>query len=345
MKVLVTGGAGFLGINLVRHFLAGGHEVRSLDLVPFDYPEAVRVSVLHGDVRDPDILARACAGVDVVVHCAAALSPCTPDDIASTEVKGTYRLLSAALDGGVSRVINISSVAVYGPPDHRALSEDDLLRGRGAFAQAKVQAEAICAEFRAAGLCVPVLRPQPIVGPERLGAFELLYDFAFSGRNFPILGAGANLCQLLDVEDLCQAVELCATGDREAVNDVFNLGAERYGPLRETFQGVLDRAGHGKRVIGLPHDMTLKVLHGLERLGPSPLYAWVHETGDADSFVSTGKISARLGFVPRYSAGEALIRNYEWYALNRSGIPRRAGVTHRARWRKGAALSLARLVF
>ncbi len=72
-KYMVTGGAGFLGINLVRHLLARGHEVASLDVAPFDYPEAPRVRAVQGDIRDRAKVDEAIADADVVVHCAAAL--------------------------------------------------------------------------------------------------------------------------------------------------------------------------------------------------------------------------------------------------------------------------------
>jgi len=117
---------------------------------------------------------------------------------------------------------------------------------------AKIEAEQVCATFRDRGLCVPGLRPKSFVGPERLGVFELLYDFAAQGRNFPVIGSGANRYQLLDVEDLCDAVYLCATLNTAKVSDVFNVGAAEFATMREDFQAVLDWAGLGKRIVSLP---------------------------------------------------------------------------------------------
>jgi nucleoside-diphosphate-sugar epimerase len=344
MRYLITGGAGFMGINLVRYLLARGHQVRSYDIAPFDYPEADRISVLQGDIRDLTLHAEAFEGVDVVVHCAAALPLCTPEEIMSTDVEGTRGLLETATRLGIGRFIHISSTAVYGVPDHHPLTEQDRLIGVGPYGEAKVQAEALCVEYRARGLCLPVLRPKSFVGPERLGAFELLYDFAFTGHNFPVLGSGDNLYQLLDVEDLCQAVVLCATGDRDRVNDVFNVGAARYGTLRQGFQAVLDRAGHGKQVVALPAAPAIWTLKLLETLHLSPIYPWIYETASKESFVSIDKIVGRLGYAPRYSNDEALIQNYDWYVRNRDTIGKRAGVTHRVPWKRGA-LALARYVF
>lgn len=336
MKVLVTGGAGFMGINLVRYLLERGHEVRTYDIAPFDYPERDRIDELQADIRDRGRHAEAFEGIDMVVHCAAALPLCPPEEIMSTDVEGTRRLLVSAEKAGVARFIYISSTAVYGVPDHHPLFEDDPMVGVGPYGEAKIQAEGLCAEYRAKGMCIPVLRPKSFVGPERLGAFELLYDFAYGGHGFPVLGSGNNLYQLLDVEDLCQAVVLCMEKDRALVNDTFNVGAARYGTLRESFQAVLDAAGHGKKVVGIPAAPAIAILRGLEALNLSPLYKWIYETAGKESFVSVDKITETLGYAPQYSNAQALIRNYDWYVANHASISQASGTTHRVPWKRGA---------
>jgi len=340
---LITGGAGFMGINLIRYLLDHGHQVRSYDILPFPYPEADRIMVLQGDIRDVGLHDAAFDGIDVVVHCAAALPLCDPAEIASTNVDGTRRLLETAHRLGVKRFIHISSTAVYGIPDHHPLTEDDPMIGVGAYGQSKVDAEGVCAEFRGLGLCLSVLRPKSFVGPERLGAFELLYDFAYSGHNFPVLGSGNNRYQLMDVDDLSAAVLLCADGAPDKVNDTFNIGAGNFGSLRESFQAVLDRAGHGKRIIGFPATPAIWVLRGLEALHLSPLYKWIYETAGKDSFVSISRAQQRLGYAPQHSNIDALIRNYDWYVTNHDQISAASGVTHRVPWKKGA-LKLIKLV-
>ncbi len=343
-RYLVTGGAGFMGINLIRFLLDRGAAVRSYDIAPFAYPEADRIDVLQGDIRDRSLHDRAFDGVDVVVHCAAALPLCVRAEIMSTNVEGTRRLLETARARGTARFVHISSTAVYGIPDHHPLTEDDPMRGVGPYGESKVAAEHVCAEFRAGGMCLPILRPKSFVGPERLGAFELLYDFAVDGHNFPVLGSGDNRYQLLDVEDLNAAVYLCATGADDAVNDTFNVGAAKFGSLRQSFQAVLDRAGHGKRVIGLPAAPAIWTLRALEAVGLSPLYKWIYETAGKDSFVSTDRLTGRLGWRPAHSNENALVRNFDWYVANRARISGATGVTHRVPWKRGA-LRLARLVF
>lgn len=341
---LITGGAGFLGINLCRHLLRRGYAVRSMDIAPFDYPEYAVVDVHRADIRDPGAVEQAMRGVDVVVHCAAALPRSTEADIYSTDIEGTRLLIDSASGHRVSRFIFISSTSVYGIPDHHPIFETDRLHGVGPYGKAKIEAETICLEYRRRGDCVPILRPKSFVGPERLGVFELLYDWAYSGRNFPVLGQGTNLYQLLDVEDLCEVIFLCATREIPQVNETFNVGAKVFGSMRENFQAVLDRAGHGKRVISLPLGPAIAALRVLEALHLSPLYEWVYATAANDSFVSIDKLEQRLQFVPQYSNIEALIRNFDWYVEHRTEFQGRTGLTHRLPWKKGA-LEMAKWFF
>lgn len=341
---LVTGGSGFLGINLIRYLLDRGHRVVSLDIAPFDYPERDRVTIIDGDIRDRATVDKAMEGVEIVVHTAAALPLYTVEDIFSTDVDGTRNVMDSALAHGVDRSIMISSTAVYGVPDHHPLYETDPMIGVGPYGKAKIEAEAVCLEYREKGLCVPIIRPKSFIGPERLGVFALFYDWAKDGRGFPMIGSGNNRYQLLDVEDLCDAIYLTATLDKGVVNDTFNIGAKDFTTMREDYQAVLDYAGFGKKIVPFPAGPVIFGLKVLEALKLSPLYAWVYETASKDSFVSIEKAEQVLGYQPKFSNKDALVRNYRWYLDNLSKFQGQSGVSHRVPWNQGA-LKLAKLFF
>jgi len=334
-KALLTGGAGFLGINLIRYLMTKGYALASLDVEEFDYPERSKIEVIKGDIRDKALVNRAMEGVDFVVHTAAALPLYSPEDIYTTDVEGTRNVLEAARRQGVKRVVHVSSTAVYGIPDHHPLYETDRLEGVGPYGQAKIQAEMICLEYRAKGMVVPIIRPKSFVGPERLGVFALLYDWALTGHNFPMIGSGKNRYQLLDVEDLCEAIHLCLTLPKDKVNDTFNIGAAEFTTMKEDYQAVLDHAGHGKKVIGFPAAPAIWGLRLLDKLNLSPLYKWVYETASKDSFVSIEKAERVLGYKPLYSNKDALIRNYRWYLDNLEQFSHASGVSHRVPWKQG----------
>lgn len=344
-KFLITGGAGFLGINLVRYLLPRGHQVTSLDIADFTYADVKdKVKIIKGDIRDPGAVDRAMEGVDIVVHTAAALPLYTKQDIISTDIDGVRNVLESAHRHKVDRLVHISSTAVYGIPDHHPLYENDTLIGVGTYGKAKIVAEEICQEYRGKGMCVPILRPKSFVGPERLGVFSLLYEWAREGRSFPVLGNGKNRYQLLDVEDLCAAIVLVATGDRAQVNDTFNIGAREFSTLREDYQAVLDAAGFGKKIRTLPAAPAILVLRFLDLFHLSPLYKWVYETVAKDSFVSMEKAERVLGYSPKFSNKDALIRNYRWYLENLAQFQSTSGVSHRTVWKQGA-LAIAKRFF
>lgn len=345
MKIYITGISGFLSINLVRYWLARGFtELSGIDLVDFDYPERDRIEFLQGDIRDPESVRRSMAGAEIVVHTAAALPLYPPEEIYSTDVLGTRIVLEEARRQGVRRVIHISSTAVYGVPDHHPLFETDPMSGVGPYGEAKVQAEEACLAFRRDGGCVPILRPKSFVGPERLGVFAIFYEWAAEGRHFPMIGSGENRYQLLDVEDLCAAIHLCATLDEARVNSTFNIGAAEFGTMRSDYQAVLDEAGFGKRIIPFPAGPVVAALKILEALKLSPLYPWIYETASKDSFVSIDKAREELGFRPAYSNRQALLRNFRWYLANRSSIQGGSGISHRLPW-KQRALGLVKAFF
>lgn len=345
MKFLVTGGSGFLGINLIRYLHHKGHEIVSLDLVKFDYPDMNnKIKHVVGDIRDKSKVKDLMQGIDMVVHTAAALPLYKPEEIFSTDVDGTRILLEAAKEFNVKRFIHISSTAVYGIPDHHPLKEDDKLDGVGPYGQAKILAEEECLKFRKERMCVPILRPKSFIGPERLGVFDLLFDWARDGKGFPMIGNGKNRYQLLDVEDLCEATYLCATLDPKIVNDTFNIGAKEFKTMREDYQAVLDYAGHGKKIVGLPEKPIIFTLRFLEALKLSPLYKWVYETASKDSFVSIEKAETILGFKPKYSNQDALLRNYKWYLEHIDEFKNTSGISHRVPWKQGI-LKFAKIFF
>lgn len=344
-KVLVTGGSGFLGINLIRYLYARGYDLVNLDIADFDYPDMRdKITDVRGDIRRRKDVEKAMEGVDMVVHTAAALPLYKPRDIYTTDVEGTRLVLQVAYERKIERFVMISSTAVYGIPDHHPLYENDRLEGVGPYGQAKIQAEMVCLEYRAKGMVVPIIRPKSFIGPERLGVFALLYDWALEGHNFPMIGMGHNRYQLLDVEDLCEAIYLTMTLPADTANDTFNIGAKEFTTMREDYQAVLDRAGKGKRIVGFPAAPAILGLRFLEMLHVSPLYKWVYETASKDSFVSIEKAESVLGYKPKYSTKDALVRNYDWYVSHLDQFKNQSGVSHRVPWKQGA-IGLLKKVF
>ena len=345
MRIAITGGAGFLGYHLANRLALQGIEVVLLDIAKFDPSEYPGNVICHNvDVRNAAALQSALKGADVVIHAAAALPLWRRKDIFDINVRGTQTVLKVARKNGIERVIYISSTAVYGIPEKHPLYEMDPLDGVGPYGESKVQAEKVCESFRNAGMCVPIVRPKTFVGTGRLGVFQILYNWIKDGKPIPIIGDGTNRYQLLEVEDLVDAIFLLSTAPEEKVNDTFNVGAERFNTVREDLEALCKFAGTGARVMATPAWLVKPVFQLFEMLGLSPLYKWVYGTADKDSFVSIEKIKATLGWSPRYSNAEALIRSYQWYLDHHRELDRKIGITHRVAWNQGILKMIKKLL-
>ena len=340
MLYSISGGAGFLGLHLARRLVAEGHQVRTLDVVPLDDAGLEHsVEELRGDIRDPDGVRALVAGADVVVHAAAALPiQASRASIRSVNVGGTENVLHAAHDAGVRRVVFISSTAVYGVPEKHPIEESDPLVGVGAYGESKIDAEGLC---RVAAVETTIIRPKTFIGPERLGVFEILFDWIREGRRIYTLGKGYNHYQLLGVEDLVDAI-VRGGHEPKAARETFNVGATEFGTVRSDLQALIDHAGSSSRLQPIPVKPAELALRGLELMRVSPLAEWHYKTAHKDSFVDVTKAQQLLGWQPRLSNRDALIETYDWYLANRERVGA-AGVTHRVPWNQQALGLLKRL--
>ncbi len=338
MKVIVTGGAGFLGYHLGQRINELTEYKNSVffDIAPFPpgeyHPE---INTIYGDVRDPKQMDEIIAGSDVVIHCAAALPLWKKKDIFETNVDGMRNVCESCLKFNVDRLIFISSTAVYGVPDVHPIYEHHERVGVGPYGKSKILAEKICEEYRKKGLIISILRPKSFIGTARLGVFQILYDWVESGCRIPIIGNGKNRYQLFEVEDLVDAILLVSKLPKDVINDTFNLGAKEFTTVEEDVGALCEYAKSGSKILRTPSWLIKPFLRFFEILNLSPLYKWIYGTADTDSFVSIEKAEKQLGWQPKYSNKQALIRSYQWYLDNKQNIQQGSGVTHRIAWKQG----------
>lgn len=332
MTWLVTGGAGFVGLHLLRR-LRGDHvPARSVDLVALDdVPPGVEQVV--GDVRDPEVARRAVEGVDVVVHAAAAL-PSDPRALASVNVEGTLAVARAARAAGVRASVLVSSAVVYGLQP-APLRESDAARPVEAYGRSKLGAERAWLALAPGPV---VLRPAAVVGPERLGAFGILFRWVAEGRRVYMLGSGANRYQLLDVADLVEVVVRAGSG--AAAGEVLNAAGVPGGTAREELEALIRHAGTSSRVVSLPAAPARAALRTLELAGLSPLSAWHRLSADRDVVLDCSRAESVLGWRASRDGAAALQSSYDWYV----GSARQPlGRTHRTAWDERALGLLRRI--
>jgi nucleoside-diphosphate-sugar epimerase len=187
-----------------------------------------------------------------------------------------------------------------------------------------------------------IMRPKTFVGPERLGVFEILFDWIREGRRIYVLGDGSNRYQLLAVDDLVAAIQLAAS-KRAAKDETLNVGAGEFGTVRTDVQALIDHAGSPSRITPIPVAPAELTLRALELARLSPLAEWHYKTAHRDSFVDVSRAERVLGWKPRLSNAQALIETYDWYLDHRDEVAGAAGVTHRVPWNQRALAVLKRM--
>jgi nucleoside-diphosphate-sugar epimerase len=311
--------------------VAQSHKVRTLDVAPIEDPVERDVEEIRGDMRDHAKARELAEGADVLIHAAAALPiRGSRREIMSVNIEGTATLLAAARDAGVGRFMFISSTSVYGVPKVHPLFEDSALVGVGPYGESKIAAEGL---VRGSGLDTVIIRPKTFLGPERLGVFEILFDWIREGKRIPMLGTGDNRYQLLAVEDLVDAIVRAAQAD--VGGEVFNVGATEFGTVRSDLQALIDHAGTDSKLRAVPAKPAEVALRALDLAKLSPLGEWHYKTASRDSFVDVSKAERMLGWRPTKSNPQTLIENYDWYTANRAHM-KRAGLTHRVPWNQQA---------
>lgn len=331
-KVLITGGAGFLGCHLARKLLKDGYEVTVFDTAPLDAKDLlVKVTAMQGDIRDKKVLTQAIKGQNFVVHAAAALPiQQSRSYIFSVNVEGTKNVLDAALKHKVKRLVFISTTAVYGVPHHLPEQETSPLDPIGDYGESKIAGEELCKKYMKKGLQVNIIRPKTFLGPERLGVFELWFDAIYTGSRVFLLGNGNNKYQLLAVSDIADAIEKALISKKHS--EIFNIGAKEFGTWKEDLDAVITYAKSTAKITGLPILPSQLLLGLLEKLHLSPIAAWHYKTIAVDSYVSIEKAEKILNWHPQKSNAQLLLESYKWYVAHREEIKKRVGTTHRVAW-------------
>jgi len=337
MKIIITGGAGFLGLHLASYLHKKKCELTLIDIQQFDKKEyGKNYKLALCDIRDKKKLAGLIKRNDIIIHAAAALPLWKKEDIYTTNIDGTRNILELAKKNDIKRVIYISSTAVYGIPKKHPIEEEDPRIGVGAYGESKILAEDLCFRAIDKGLNVTILRPKTFVGTGRLGVFEILFDWIYDGKKIPMIGNGSNKYQLLDVDDLVEAIYLFCIKTKGNYNNAFNIGAGEFSTVKKDLGELFKFAKSGSTIFTTPAFLVKKALWFFEKIKVSPLYQWVYDTADKDSFVSIDKITRTLNWKPKYSNAQALIKSYSWYLKNYTEIKSKtSGVTHTVGWKQG----------
>jgi 2-alkyl-3-oxoalkanoate reductase len=322
MRVCVTGGTGFLGTALVRDLLARGVSVRVLARPSrrADLLETQGAEVVRGGLGDPDCIARAVEGADIVYHLAAKVdTPGSRANFLETNVAGTERVLTTCLRQGVGRVVYASSLAVYGPvPNGQRIEEntpcDASPQLRDFYAQSKILADHLAVTFaRETALPITILRPGIVYGPGRQLPVGLL-GFTLGKTNF-VFGNPNNRIPLNYVENLVDAMQVAAHSGGGQLRQ-FNIVDDDELTLAEYHQAktAVDKTvthffpGWPVRLAGPFAEIAIRMLP----VGGSVRFS-KHQLNRAlqDRWYDTHRIRQETGWAPKVALGDALYRTWK----------------------------------
>lgn len=316
MRVLVTGGAGFIGSHFVRQTLGGayaelaGAEVVVLDKLTYAGNQAnldpvadnPRLRFVRGDICDAGVVTDVMRGVDLVVHFAAEShvdrSIAGSADFVITNVAGTQTLLQAALDAGVGRFVHVSTDEVYGSIEEGSWPEDHPLLPNSPYSASKASSDLLARSFyRTYGLDVCITRCSnnygPYQFPEKL--VPLFVTNLLDGKPVPLYGDGLNVRDWLHIDDHCRGIALVAASGR--AGEIYNIGGGTELANRELTERLLTAVGAGWEMVRAVED----------RKGHDRRYS-----------VDITKISTELGYRPRIDFDTGLADTVRWYAENRA---------------------------
>lgn len=315
MRVLVTGGAGFIGSNYVRAVLRGRYPgFADADLVVFDLltyagtmtnlaevRDSPRLRFVRGDIRDSATVAQVMADVHTVVHFAAEShvdrSIDGAADFVSTNVLGTQVLLQAALDAGVAKFVHVSTDEVYGPLERGSWAETHPLWPSSPYAASKAASDLLARAYhRTHGLPVCITRCSNTYGPHQFPEklIPLAICTVLERGAVPLYGDGSHIRQWVHVDDHCRGVQLVAEAGRPG--EIYNIGGGQELTNRELVRRLLGELGADPSA----------VRRVLDRKGHDHRYS-----------VDWSKIAVELGYVPRVPFDVGLATTVDWYVRNR----------------------------
>jgi dTDP-glucose 4,6-dehydratase len=316
MRVLVTGGAGFIGSHYVRKALGGAYaslaeaEIVVLDKLTYAGNEAnlapvkddPRFRFVQGDICDPTVVTQVMAGVDLVVHFAAEShvdrSILGATDFVMTNVVGTQTLLQGALDAGVSKFVHVSTDEVYGSIESGSWPETHPLEPNSPYSASKASSDLLARSYyRTHGLPVCVTRCSNNYGPYQFPekVIPLFVTNLMDGRKVPLYGDGMNIRDWLHVDDHCWGIQLVAESGRPG--EIYNIGGGTELTNLELTERLLAAFGVGDEMVERVED---------------------RKAHDRRYSVDITKITNELGYRPLMSFDEGLASTIEWYRTNRS---------------------------
>lgn len=308
----MTGGSGFLGNLIARKLVEAGEFVKVLDVWKDD-SQPKEIEFFNCDIRDEYRVNKIMHDIDYVHH-TVALVPLTKSgkEFWTVNVEGSKNVAQAAKRNGIRNFVHMSSSAIYGAPKQLPITKKTEPSPIEIYGKGKLAGElAVKSIFRDSDTNLVIIRPRTIIGPGRLGIFEILFKWISKNIDVYTIGSGENLFQFVHAHDLMSAYMLAF---KNQYSGEFNVGTENFGTLKEALQNLIIHAKSSSRVRALPKKTTISTLAIADSLRISPLAPWHYKTYDKDFYFELDEIK-RLGWISQYSNDQMLAEAYDFYSF------------------------------
>lgn len=323
---LITGGAGFFGSILKKHFLDLGDECISIDLEPdnFKHPHFI---AYQGDINDDVLMDKVFAThkFDAIFHCAALLAHVKKDlkRLWHANVDGTKNVCKYAIHNHINKIIFISSNCLWAKNFNEPVTETETPDPVEIYGKSKLEGEKILLSHKDKINSI-IFRSPTIMDEGRLGLLGILFEFIDENRKLPMVGDGSNRYQFIYAKDLVKAFELALKAD---YTDIFNIGADDVKSFNEVYEFVIKKSGSKSRLCHFPKAPMILIMKVCFWLGISPLGPYQYKMIASNFIFDTAKIKEKLGFKPTLKNEEMLLRAYEFYHQNKTEILNRKDVS------------------
>lgn len=306
-KLMVTGGSGFFGTELINYLLEKGNAVLNFDI---EKPDIIDLGTqyIKGDILNYGEILKASKDVDTIFHNVANLPLAeNKNKYHSLNVLGTTNVLKAALENNIRKVIYTSTGAVFGVPEKNPVFAEDIPKPKEEYGLTKYLGEKVCQEFVKKGLSVTIVRPNTILGIGRLGTLSLLFKWISEGYNIPVFSGGKNIYQFTHSRDLSR---LCYLASMEDKAEIYNCGAKDEATMLKIMEQLCAFSSTKSRVKSVPFWPAVFMMNFFSFIGLSPLGSYHSLMYGRSLYFDMKKNKINLGWEPEYTNYQMFEQSY-----------------------------------
>jgi len=308
-KWLITGGSGFLGSNIIENLKKNNIDFINFDLIE---PTSYQSNFIKGDIRNKNELLKAIKGCNKIIHAAASL-PLNKKLFNEINIKGTQNLVELANEFEIEHFTYISSSSIFGTKHKDVIDEETIPSPIEKYGKSKYEGELVVNDLLNNNISRNFIRSRTIVGKNRLGIFDMLFNFSKNNMPVFLIGKGSNIIQLIDVEEISEVIVRLTN---QNISGSFNLGNNDYTTIKNTFESFIESINSKSKIVHVPIWISLISLYLLDKMKLSPFGPWHYRSFHKSCFFESSKAYEIIDYSPKKSNEDILEESFKYYIDN-----------------------------